>query len=552
MAIRSLQLRLTLQLIIGVTVVLAVFGGIGHRQMASALDAEFAQMQAATVARLANSAAAPMWEVNAQAVSNILIAEMSRSEIAAIQVQDLDGKVFVGRGRDAEGKIVSIAAPVSPNWIAVDAPVLHQADNAQGSEKIGRVIMYFTRDHLERKIQNNVQRLTTQILTIDAMLIVLLLVTLRMVFKPLAQLRDALMVLAGRVKSGQETVDELPVSPDREIGDVERGFNLMLRKIREESCRHETLLAGKARAGELSRRLQEAADHAAFGEKLLGYLAPWLGAEVAALFIRDEDGESFRCVAGYGVAPARCTVIHAGEGIGGEVVAGRKPITLNNVPEDFLRIESASLSITPHTVAVVPVTGSDKNAGVIAVLEFGYLQESPFQDEILAEALPVIAFSLELLTGELATLKDLTARAVIEERQHLILASMQEGLFGQDSDGCVTFINAAALRMLGFDEADLLGQHMHALTHHHFADGQEFLREACPIFLTSQDGTPRTVKQDVFWRKDGTALSVEYTTAPLWREGRILGAVANFRTITHPMEDALPDAGYSVSPRATV
>jgi transcriptional regulator with GAF, ATPase, and Fis domain len=46
------------------------------------------------------------------------------------------------------------------------------------------------------------------------------------------------------------------------------------------------------------------------------------------------------------------------------------------------------------------------------------------------------------------------------------------------------------------------------------------------------DGKRREVKNEVFWRKDGTSFAVEYTSTPVYRQGELIGAVAVFRDIS--------------------
>ncbi|MCK9199600.1 MAG: PAS domain S-box protein [Gallionella sp.] len=138
-----------------------------------------------------------------------------------------------------------------------------------------------------------------------------------------------------------------------------------------------------------------------------------------------------------------------------------------------------------------------------------------------------------------ASVRDMTERreaearlAALEERSRLILGSVNEGIVGLDADGKLTFINPAVPALLGYSEAELLDQPMHALTHHHYADGSDFPREECAMYLTAQDGQSRTVDNEVLWRKDGTALPVEYTTTPVYKDGALVGTVVVFRDIS--------------------
>ena len=58
------------------------------------------------------------------------------------------------------------------------------------------------------------------------------------------------------------------------------------------------------------------------------------------------------------------------------------------------------------------------------------------------------------------------------------------------------------------------------------------------------DGKQRHVKDEVFWRKDGSCFAVEYTSTPVYREGQLIGAVAIFRAVSkqHDTERALREA----------
>ena len=118
------------------------------------------------------------------------------------------------------------------------------------------------------------------------------------------------------------------------------------------------------------------------------------------------------------------------------------------------------------------------------------------------------------------------------ERSGLILDSAGEGIFGVDLDGKVAFINPAANRMLGYGPDELIGQEVHEKIHHSHADGSSYPREECPMYLTHVDGTDHHVSDEVLWRKDGTPFPVEYTSMPIKKDGRVVGAVVSFMDIT--------------------
>ena len=117
-----------------------------------------------------------------------------------------------------------------------------------------------------------------------------------------------------------------------------------------------------------------------------------------------------------------------------------------------------------------------------------------------------------------------------QESLQRLLDSAAEGLFGVDTEGKCTFINRAALKMLGYDdESELLGLQIHDLVQPSLAGGG------------SAAGTMRqanTEQQEVhlaemtFRRRDGTSFPVEYWSHPVVQAGRIHGAVATFFDIS--------------------
>jgi len=117
------------------------------------------------------------------------------------------------------------------------------------------------------------------------------------------------------------------------------------------------------------------------------------------------------------------------------------------------------------------------------------------------------------------------------QRSELILASAGEGVCGVDLDGRITFLNQTGRQILGLGDEEGMGANLHALVHHHHADGRAHQAEECPLYQTLRDGEARHVESDVYWRKDGTSAPVEFTSAPIRQDGVLTGAVNVFRDI---------------------
>jgi PAS domain S-box-containing protein len=154
------------------------------------------------------------------------------------------------------------------------------------------------------------------------------------------------------------------------------------------------------------------------------------------------------------------------------------------------------------------------------------LEESQSQTAALTESECQLRDRKDELEGQ----KELLAQA--EERSRLILGSIGEGIFGLDKEGRVTFLNTSASTILGYTEEEMIGREVHGLIHHSLEDGSDYPKEDCPIYATWTLGIQNHVTAEVLWRKDGRSFPVEYTSTPIMKDGKVMGAVLTFRDIT--------------------
>ena len=175
----------------------------------------------------------------------------------------------------------------------------------------------------------------------------------------LAMLLVAILVLNREIaqRSGAEAVliiknQELQSTRDRERGQdwVRTGINEL-----------NTLLRG-------DRELSEMAGDA------LAFICRFLQAGVGALYLYQQDAQSLRIVADYALAGGGTPRenIRLGEGAAGEAARERQPISLHDLPADYLLIASALGEAKPRSLLALPLL---HDARLIAVLELASFKE---------------------------------------------------------------------------------------------------------------------------------------------------------------------------------
>ena len=125
----------------------------------------------------------------------------------------------------------------------------------------------------------------------------------------------------------------------------------------------------------------------------------------------------------------------------------------------------------------------------------------------------------------------------LERRNQLILNAAGEGIYGLNAEGKTTFVNRAAQEMLGWTPEDLLGNDIHSIMHHHHLSGEPYHHHDCPIYKSFRFEQVNRIEDEVFWRKDGKPIRVEYISTPIYDHQILAGAVVIFRDITERKEN---------------
>ncbi|MEC4717986.1 response regulator [Noviherbaspirillum sp. CPCC 100848] len=112
-------------------------------------------------------------------------------------------------------------------------------------------------------------------------------------------------------------------------------------------------------------------------EKILHALVHYLNAQVAVFYRLENNSLQFS--AGYAIAAGQQSAQRAvGQGLIGEVVRNGKPLVVQTLPPDYLRVESSLGSTATSSVLIAPITD---NGEVTGVMEFGFLRDVSLEDE---------------------------------------------------------------------------------------------------------------------------------------------------------------------------
>lgn len=147
-------------------------------------------------------------------------------------------------------------------------------------------------------------------------------------------------------------------------------------------------------------------------------------------------------------------------------------------------------------------------------------------------------FNKESIEGAVVAFSDITRRVKVEEENkrltqynRMLLESAGDGIYGINMQGKCTFINPAALKMLGFSSEEVLGRDPHQIFHYRFPDGSEYPSHQCPVHMTKVKGV-ETECEDHFINRDGESLPVHLKVSPIFEDQDQVGVVVVFQDIT--------------------
>lgn len=121
--------------------------------------------------------------------------------------------------------------------------------------------------------------------------------------------------------------------------------------------------------------------------------------------------------------------------------------------------------------------------------------------------------------------------AAEKERLRVTLEAMADGMIATDEKGCVTYVNAAAERLIGYSDAEARGIRVDTIFPLRHAGSD--LPAECPARICLLEGRAVEAEDEVvLTSQDGVSRDIRCTASPVISGGRIEGAVLVFQDVS--------------------
>jgi len=205
------------------------------------------------------------------------------------------------------------------------------------------------------------------------------------------------------------------------------------------------------------------------------------------------------------------------------------PVAAEDLVGQVLRSCAPASTTEPHAAVAIPLSVGAGALGVLALFGPG----TQGGDEDFAKLLISVGGQL----GQFMARKTAEAeRESLGTERLIILDSTSEGIYGLDRNGCITFMNKSAARILGCAPEQVLGKKSHQLFHHTHPDGTAYAESDCAVTRAINSGESYRTDREYFWKLDGSHVAVDYSARPVFKDGQITGAVISFSDISDKRE----------------
>ena len=181
----------------------------------------------------------------------------------------------------------------------------------------------------------------------------------------------------------------IAVEASGEMAALKDNINEMIRNLKEQTLKNAEQDWLKTNLARFSRMLQGERDLTTVSNLIMSELAPLVNAQYGVFYVTKREGDEtqLELAASYG-AENRDELKNKfalREGLVGQAAADKRPILLQNVPGDFIRIGSGLGNAKPANVNILPALFEDDVKAVIELASFSEFNEThqSFLDQLM-------------------------------------------------------------------------------------------------------------------------------------------------------------------------
>ncbi|HYW15980.1 MAG TPA: HAMP domain-containing protein [Allosphingosinicella sp.] len=181
----------------------------------------------------------------------------------------------------------------------------------------------------------------------------------------------------------------IAVEASGEMAALKDNINEMIRNLKEQTLKNAEQDWLKTNLARFSRMLQGERDLATVSNLIMSELAPLVNAQYGVFYVtkREEEDTKLELVASYGAEShdKLKREFDLREGLVGQAAADKRPILLQNVPGDFIRIGSGLGHAAPANINILPALFEDDVKAVIELASFSEFNEThqSFLDQLM-------------------------------------------------------------------------------------------------------------------------------------------------------------------------
>lgn len=127
---------------------------------------------------------------------------------------------------------------------------------------------------------------------------------------------------------------------------------------------------------------------------------------------------------------------------------------------------------------------------------------------------------------------------LLSKNYEMILGAAANGICGVDEQGQISYINPAALKMLGYTNEEVRGRGCREVFRISLPGRDNFTEDCCPFFTEGKESTGARFDEARMQRKDDTVFPVDFRSTPICQGRRLAGGVLVFQDVTERQEAA--------------